>query len=162
MTPSSYSIRSVHVRGDRVAVAADRARWRLLAQPGHLGLPVRDGELGGQVPVGEDLLVRLDPLGDQQRVPARLGPRVGGVQRPHLLGGAQVVALAGEAEPGRVVDLGVGADAQHRVVGGRLVLGHVVGVVGRQERDAQMPGDAQQVSRTAVSIGMPWSISSRK
>ena len=91
----------------RVTVTADRATAGLLPEPAHFRLAVRDGVLGGQVPVGEHLGVVLDTLSDQQRVGAAFGPRVGVIECPHLLGGAQVIAFAAEPEPGRVVNLGV-------------------------------------------------------
>ncbi len=133
------------MRRDRVSVPADSAPLGFLPQPAHLGFPVRDGELGGQVAVLEHLGVGLGASGDRQRVPAPLGPHIRAVEGAHLVSGSQVVALAGEPEPVRVVHLRVRPDAQKRVLGGFLVGGDEMGVVGDQRRDAELAGDGEQV-----------------
>jgi hypothetical protein len=105
------------------------------------------GDLDDRHPVlhGENLVVRLDHLGDEQRVRAALLPQVVGLDPVHLLGGAQVVALAVELEPLRVVQCGPRLDAQERRVRALLVRGHEVGVVRDQRRDAHLAAHLVQL-----------------
>ena len=132
-----------HLVGQRRAVPPLQADRALLAQPRLLGLALGHVELRHLVDVGEHVVVRLDALGDQQRVVAALGEF--GEQPAHLGGGLDVVAGAVEPEAVRVVLVLAHADAQQGVVGVGLALVHVVRVVGDQRPDAELLGDAQQV-----------------
>ena len=95
----------------------------------------------------EDLVVGLDALGDRQGVVAGLGQLA--EQRPHLLGRLDVVARAVEAEAVGVVLVATHADAQQVVVAVGLVGRDVVRVIGRQQRDVQLPGDVEQATADA-------------
>ncbi len=132
-----------HLLARVVAVAVLEAGGDLLAQERGLGLALGHVELRHPVDVGEHLVVRLDPLRDGQRVVA--GLRQLAEEFAHLLGGLDVVAGALELEPVRVVLVLAHADAEQAVVGVRLVGGDVVRVVGGQQRDVQLLGQAQQV-----------------
>ena len=114
-----------------------------LAEPLVLGQPVRRVQPRHQVPVGEHPL-RVHLLRDQQGVPAALLPDVVAVDRPHLVGGLQVVAVAAEPEAVRVGDVRGGLDAQQRVVRGGLFAVGVVRVVGDHRRDVELAADVQQ------------------
>ncbi len=138
------------LRGYAARVASGQPSLDLLEQPGVLGVAGRAGEARhvGAVALGE---LHFAPLGDQQRVVACL-PQVVLVdpQRSHLGGGLQVVAgaLEGEplarARPHRHVHRAAGVDAQEMLLRRRVLLEHVVGVVGREQRDPEILGQAQQ------------------
>ncbi len=130
-------------RRHRIPVAQGEARQDLLPQPRLLRLALRHvREPRHLVDLAEDLVVRLDALGDQQRVVAGLGEV--GEEGAHLGGRLQEVAGAAEAEAARVVLVLADADAQQVVVGVGLVLGDVVGVVGGEEGKVQVLGQAQE------------------
>ena len=125
----------------------------LLAQPRGLRLPRRHVELRHPVDLAEDVGVVADPLRDRERVVAGLGHLT--EQRPHLLGGLDVVAVAVEPEPVRVVLVATYADAQEVVVGVELVGGDVVGVVGGQQRQVEVLRDPQEVVTDVALDGQP-------
>ncbi|GAQ76711.1 hypothetical protein T45_08513 [Streptomyces turgidiscabies] len=141
-----------HLAGDRGAVAHGQPLQALLSQPRLLGLPFGGaGVLRHLVSRGEDLLVGLDALRDQQGVVARL--REFGEQLPHLGGGLEVVAGAVEPEPVRIVLVLGDSDAQQVVVGVRVLFEDVVGIVRRQRRDAQGLRQTQQVGADVALQG---------
>ncbi|GMA37186.1 hypothetical protein GCM10025876_33900 [Demequina litorisediminis] len=82
----------------------------------------------------------------ESQASGRLAP-----QFAHLRGGLQVVTVAVEREAlaalvvGGLVEVGTRLDAQQRLVRHRVVLAHVVRVVRRHERRAQLVREAQQV-----------------
>ena len=86
----------------------------------------------------------LGPLGDPQRVVARLGhlPE----QVAHLVGGLQVVLVALELEALRVRQHGAGLHAQQGVVGLVVLAVGVVRVVGGQQRGAELAWPARPAS----------------
>ena len=108
------------------------------------------GEALGQREVGQLRLAELDldvgPLGDPQRVVARLGQLA--EQVAHLGGRLQVVLVAVELEPLRVAHQRAGLHAQQRVVGLGVVAVRVVAVVGGEQRRA----DAAGRSRSACGL----------
>ena len=131
-----------HLVGDAVRVALVEPLLHLLAEPGVLGLPLRDGELRH---VGADALVEdgLDLLRDVERVVAGLGQLA--EEGAHLLGRLQVVAVAVELESLGLRLAGARGDTQQGVVGVRVVGVDVVQVVGGDQRQAQVFGQPQQV-----------------
>ena len=64
----------------------------------------------------------------------------------HLLGALQVVGVVLHPEPLRVLDVGVGLDADVDVLQAGLGLVHVVGIVGDDQRNAQVLPYLQQPS----------------
>ena len=113
------------------------------------------GELVGHGELGQARLAEVDldvgPLGDQQRVVARLGQL--GEEVPHLGGRLQVVLLALELEPLGVVDEGAGLHAQQGVVGDVVLAVGVVAVVGGEQRGADAVGDLDQGGVGLVLLG---------
>jgi hypothetical protein len=86
---------------------------------------------------------RLAGLRDLQGRVARLGELA--EQLPHLLGRLDVELLGVELQAVRVgQDLAGLLDAQKHIVGSGLAALRVVGVVGGHQRDAQVPGQADQ------------------
>ncbi len=89
-----------------------------------------------------ELDLHVGALRDPQRVVAGVGPLP--EEAPHLVRGLEVVLLAVELEPLRVVDRGAGLDAEQRVVRDCVVTMHVVAVVRREHRRAQRLRDVEQ------------------
>ncbi len=131
-----------HLVGDVAVVALMEPALDLLVEPRVLGLALGHGILRH---VGTHALVErgLDALGDRQGVVAGLGQVA--EQRPHLLGGLEVVAVPVEAETVLLRLAGAGGDAQQRVVRVGVVGVHVVQVVGGYQGQLQILGQAQQV-----------------
>ena len=96
------------------------------------------------------LEIDLGTLGYPQRVVAGLGHLA--KQAAHLPGRLQVVLLALELEPLRVVDGGPGLHAQQGVVGNRVLAPAVVAVVGGEQRGADGAGDLDE-SRVGAVLG---------
>ena len=90
----------------------------------------------------EALVMRLDHRGDPRR--GGQGLLVAGHRRVHLLRAADVELLRLEPHPRRVVERLAGADAQQDVVRGGVLAGQVVGVAGRDQRQAHPPGDVDR------------------
>ena len=135
-----------HLVGDAVRVAVVQPRLDLFDEPAVLGLAVRHREAGHVVGGGVEL--HLAPLGDEQRVVARLG--VVAEHLAHLGGRLDVVAVAVELEPVRVVEGRARLHAQQRLVRVGLVLVRVMRVVGRHERDVEVFREPQQVGHHAA------------
>ncbi len=123
-------------------VAHVQPALHLLDEPGGLVLALRAREAGhvGALALGE---ADVAPFGNPQRVVARLGqlpPQV-----THLLGALEIELVGIELEPVRVHQGRAGLHAEQRRVGlGVSGLG-VVQVVGREQRKAEVLGQAQQV-----------------
>ena len=156
MTPSSKSSRSHHLGRDRVAVALLGPLEGEVAQVGlgpllvgGTGERVRHGELGQARLAQLDL--HVGPLGDQQRVVARLGHLAEEVA--HLRRRLEVVLGALELEAVRVREQCAGLHAEQRVVGHGVLAVGVVAVVGGQQRRADAPGDLDQLRVGAVLVG---------
>jgi hypothetical protein len=130
----------------------------LLDEPAVLGLAV--GHREARHVVGRGVELDLAALGDEQRVVARLG--VIAEQLAHLGGGLDVVAVAVELEPVRVVEGRARLHAQQRLVRVGLVLVRVVRVVRRDERDVEVLREPQQVGHDAALDREPWSMISAK
>ena len=114
----------------------------LFDEPGGLvlALGTREARHVGAFALGE---ADLTPLGDQQRVVA--GLRQLAPQMTHLLGALEVELVRVELEAVGVHQGRAGLHAQQRGVGlGVLGLG-VVQVVGREQRQAQILGQPQQI-----------------
>jgi hypothetical protein len=144
-----------YVVGDAVGVAEPQPLLDLLDEPGVLVLPLGDREARhvGAVALGE---LDVAALGDQQGVVARLGQPVAvGPQLTHLGGGLDVVAVALELEPLGVAHRAAGGDAEQVLLGGSVLLEHVVGVVGRDGRDAEVLGEPQQALADTVLDAQP-------
>ena len=113
------------------------------------------GEALGQREVGQLGLAELDlhvgPLGDPERVVAGLGHLA--EQVPHLVGVLEVVLVAVELEAVGVAHERPGLHAQQGVVGLVVVLVRVVAVVGGDDREAEVLGDAQQLGVGALLLG---------
>ncbi len=130
------------VVGDALGEALAQAPLDLLDEPGLLVLAGRAREARHEpaLALGERDVAHL---GDPQRVVAglrQLAPQVA-----HLGGGLEVVAVGVELEPVRVHHRRPGLDAQEGAVGlGVLGVG-VVQVVGRDEGQVEVAGQAQQV-----------------
>ena len=136
--------------GDAAGVADAQPPLDLLDHPRGLVLAGRAGEPRHvrAVALGE---ADVAALGDQQRVVARVGQPVAvAPQRPHLGRGLEVVVGAGEGEPlagtvaGRDVHRRAGVDAEQVLLGRRVLLVDVVGVVGGQQRDLQVLREPEQ------------------
>ncbi|AFM10500.1 Na+/proline symporter [Saccharomonospora phage PIS 136] len=113
--------------------------------PQHLLVSLTRHDLRLRHPVRgrEHVVVRLDHARDEQGVvggPGNLGIPVGA----HLSRRFEVVAVAVELEPVRVVESLPGLHAQQRGVGVGLVLGDVVRVVRRHGPQPELLGDVQQ------------------
>ncbi len=147
-----------HLVGERRPVALPRPFHRQVAQVGGRALlvgvarePVRDRELR------EAGLAELDldvgPLGDEQRVVARVGhvPE----QVAHLGGRLEVVLGALELETVGLREQGPRLHAEQGVVGHRVLTVGVVAVVGGQQRRVQAPCDLDQLGVRAVLVGDP-------
>ena len=98
-----------------------------------------------------ELDVDVGPLGDPQRVVARLGHL--GEQRAHLGRGLQVELLGVELEPVGVVAGRPRLHAQQRVVRLGVVAVDVVAVVGGQQRRPDVLGDLDQLGVRLVLLG---------
>ncbi len=133
----------------------------IVAPAGPRPLPRHVGEVAGVVdePLGQrevrqlrgaELDVDLRPLGDPQRVVARLGHLAEEVA--HLVGGLEVVLLALELEALRVRQHGAGLHAEQGVVGLVVLAVGVVGVVGGQQRRPQRGGQLDQL-RVGLALG---------
>ncbi len=96
--------------------------------------------------------MRLDHLGDPRRGGQRL--LVAGHRRVHLLGAADVELLGLEPHPRRVVERLAGVDAEQDVVRGGVFAGQVVGVAGRDQRQAHPPRDVDR-ALGAFAAGSP-------
>ena len=111
------------------------------------------GEAVGHREVGQLRLAELDldvgPLGDPQRVVARLGEVA--EQVAHLRRRLQVVLLALELEPLRVAEHRPGLHAQQRVVALVILAMGVVRVVGGDQRGTDLAGDLDEL-RVRVAL----------
>ena len=96
-----------------------------------------------------ELDVELGPLGDPQRVVARL--RHLAEQVAHLVGGLEVVLVALELEALRIAISAPGLHAQQRVVRLVVLAVGVVRVVGGEQRGADPLGDLDQL-RVRVAL----------
>ena len=120
-----------------------------------VGVGVLEG-LGNRE-VGQPGITKLDfhsaPLSDPQRVVAGVGqvPE----QLAHLVGGLQVVLLAGKPEAVGVAHLGTGLDTEEGVVGSGVLPSRVVAVVGSQQRCPEFSGDPLQLGVGPVLLGDP-------
>ena len=112
----------LEVRVDREAVGHAEGRQMVL--------PLRDRDVAA--------------LGDEQRVPQRLGMIL--EDGRHLLGGLQEELIARVAQPLRVVDRLAGADAQQDVVRLVIALPQVVHVVGGDERQVELARERQDAA----------------
>ena len=122
--------------------------------PGEMGeVVVGGGEPLGQREVGELDLAEFDldvgPLGDPQRVVARLG--VVAEQITHLVGRFQVVLLAVELEALGIRQHRTGLHAEQGVVGLVILAVGVVRVVGGEQRCADPSGQLDQL-RVGLSL----------
>ena len=117
----------------------------LLDEPGLLGLAGR--HVGaGHVAAGRLGELDVAPLRDEQGVVAGLRhPEPVGPQLAHLGRGLDVVAAAVELEPVGVGQSLAGRDADQGIVGAGVLGVVVVGVVGRDRRDAEVLAEPQQV-----------------
>ena len=112
-------------------------------------------EAVGHRELGQARLAELDlhvgPLGDQQRVVARLGhvPE----EMAHLRRRLEVVLGAVELEPVRVRQQRTGLDAQQRVVRYRVLAVRVVAVVRGEQRRVEAPGDLDQLRVGPLLLG---------
>ena len=156
MTPTSKSACLRTWSGTPRRVAELQPLLDLLDQPGVLVLARRAGEARheGAVALGE---ADVAALGDEQRVVAGLAEVVlVRPQRPHLLRGLDVVAVAAEREAlpravaGGDVHGAAGVDAEQVLLRLRVLAVDVVGVVGRQQRDLQVLGEPEQAVADAV------------
>ena len=142
MTLSSYAIRSTADAGQIVAPAiAGTGPGEVLEVLAVRREALRDVEVGQQRLAERD--VELGPLGDPQRVVARL--RHLAEQVPHLVGGLEVVLLTLDLEALRVRERRPGLHAQQRVVRLVVLAVGVVRVVGGQQRGADAAGDVEQL-----------------
>ncbi|CAB4835646.1 unannotated protein [freshwater metagenome] len=120
-----------------------------------VGLALLRRELSGQRELGQLRLAELDldvaPLGDPQRVVARLGNL--GEHVAHLRGGLEVVLVAGELEAIGVAHERTRLHAQQRVVGDRVVTMHVMAVVGGEQRRFDAAREVEQHGIGAVLFG---------
>ncbi len=108
--------------------------------------PFRARELRQQLLVLERR--RLDALGDQQRVVARLGQL--SERRPHLRRRLQVELVGLELEAGRIGQGGAGLHAQQHLVRRAVGLLGVVQVVGGDQREVELLGDLDQLRERAL------------
>ena len=127
---------------DAAGVALVQAGLDLGDEPGLLVVALRAGEARHEpaLALGE---ADVALLGDQQRVVTRLRQLL-----PHLahLGrGLDVELVRVELEPVRVGQRRAGLDAEQRGVRGRVLGLGVVQVVGRDQRQAELAGQLQQV-----------------
>ena len=143
--------------GRRVfAVALAQARLAELAEVVLGRLLVRGLERGEAAAAQvEALVVRLDQLGDPRR--GGQGLVVAGHRLVHLLGAADVELVGLELHPRRVVDRLAGVDAEQDVVRGGVLAGQVVGVAGRDQRQAHPPGDVDRPAAQSFWIATPLS-----
>ena len=102
---------------------------------------------------GAELDLDVGALGDQQRVVARLG--VVAEEVAHLLRGLQVELVGVELEPLRVVAHRTRLHAEQRVVRFGVVTMHVVAVVGREERRAQLVRDPHELGVHLLLLDQP-------
>ena len=133
-----------NVVGDAGGVTELQARLDLLDEPRRLVLALGNVE---HRHVGAAALGELDvaPLRDQQRVVTGLTQAVLVLPEvPHLGGGLDVVAVAVEPEPLGVRHHAAAGDAQEMLVGRRVGLVDVVGVVGGDRRDAEVLAELEQ------------------
>ena len=132
-----------HVDADASGVAVLEALFDFPGEPGRLGFAL--GDLEARHVVG--VLVEFDvaALGDEQRVVARLLEVVLVFpQRTHLGRRLDVVTGAAEFEPFGIGERRAGAYAQERIVR-RVVFGVcVVRVIGRNDRQIEVPPEAHQ------------------
>ena len=124
------------LEGEVAQVLGVGGEGRRQRELGQLGRAEVDGDVG--------------PLGDPQRVVARLGHLLEEVA--HLGRRLQVVLVALELEPLRVAHEGARLHAQQGVVGEVVLAVGVVAVVGGQQRRADPPGDGQQL-RVRLALG---------
>ena len=106
----------------------------------------------GQLDLAE-LDVDVGPLGDPQRVVARLG--MVAEQVAHLVGGLEVVLLALELEALGVRQHRAGLHAQQGVVGLVVLAVGVVRVVGGEQRGADATGELDQLRIGPSLLGHP-------
>ena len=95
----------------------------------------------------------VGPLGDEQRVVARLGKL--GEEVPHLAGRLEVVLGPLEVEAVGVRQQRTRLHAEQRVVGHRVFSMRVVAVVGGQQRGIEPAGDLHQLRVGPLLIGDP-------
>ena len=144
MTPISKSARSREACGYAAGVAVGRPFSTSRRNQRLLGLLGRHREARhvGAVALGE---ADLAPLGDQEGVVAGLLHAVLVLpQLAHLGRGLDVVAVAVEAEALRVAHHRPGRHAEQVLVGGGVLAVDVVGVVGRDHRDAEVLAQLEQ------------------
>jgi hypothetical protein len=141
-----------HLVGQRVAPALAGALEGQVAQVVAVGVEARRQRERRQLGLAE---VDLDvgPLGDPQRVVARLGHLV--EQRAHLGRGLQVVLVALELEAVGVAHERPGLHAQQGVLGHGVVAVDVVAVVGGQQRRPDALGHLHQLGVGLVLRGQP-------
>ena len=123
------------LRRDAGRIPRVQAPLDLLDEPALLGLAGRD-RVARHV-VGARVEVEVGPLGDRERVVARLGVVAEDV--PHLRGRLEVELLALELESLGVVESGAGLHAQQRGMALGVVLVRVVQVVRRDQRAGRAP-----------------------
>ena len=131
-----------HVFGHVAVVAALQTLLDLLQEQRRLVPAFRAGELGHERAVLVVVEDHVAAFRDLQRVVARLGELA--EQLAHLLGRLDVVAGAVELETVRVIEVGAGVDAQHRVLRLRVLGVHVVGVVRGEQRRVELLRDGEQ------------------
>ena len=125
-----------------VGIAHPQAPLDLLDEPGLLGLPRGAGEPRHVAPLTLDER-DVAALGDQQGVVA--GLRQLAEQMAHLLRGLEVELVGVELEPTRVHEGRTRLHAQQRGVRRGVRCGRVVQVVRREQRQAKLGGQAQQL-----------------
>ena len=62
-------------------------------------------------------------------------------QLAHLIGGFEVERVGGEPEPLGIVQFLAGLNADQHILGGRVALSEIVGVVGRDDWEVEFPGE---------------------
>ena len=150
MTLSSKASRSTTASGDLVAPAlAGAGEGEVLEVGGVVGEALGDREVR-QLRLAE-LDLDVGPLGDPERVVARLGHLA--EQPAHLVRGLQVVLVAVELEAVGVAHQRAGLHAQQGVVGLVVLAVGVVAVVGGQQRRLDLAGDLEQLRVGAVLLG---------
>ena len=126
-----------------LAGSLDATPQPLLAEPSQVlvgGKSVRHLKLR-QVQLRE-VHLELAHLGDALRVGDRIGGL--GVEGGHLVRTLQIIGVIGHSQAALVVDIRVGVNAYQDVLKGSVLPVNVVGVVGRHNRETQVPVQLHQ------------------
>ena len=134
--------------GERISVTPPGAFLNQLPQVGGLGVPVRDREMGKQHVA--ELQLEFNSFGHCECVIASARIEVGREQPSHLGSSLEVVILAVELEPARLIDGRTRLDTQENVVRFGLALIGVVRIVGGKERSVDLLGDLNKVGKDAL------------